>query len=138
MLMHLLKLTSCLFFFEIKYTSDISHSTTFNPFRNQLARIIDVGLDVAKCSGKEVLVLLSTPSKLYESRSRLYYYKVQDYSDPLIIRRDIAWRTVSEIGDNLLAVKWIALEDLVNALYKDFSHPDKDEALEFFKERNLA
>jgi hypothetical protein len=125
-------------FFEIKYTSDISHSTTFNPFRNQLARIIDVGLDVAKCSGKEVLVLLSTPSKLYESRSRLYYYKVQDYSDPLIIRRDIAWRTVSEIGDNLLAVKWIALEDLINALYKDFSHPDKDEALEFFKERNLA
>ncbi len=125
-------------FFEIKYTSDIAHSTTFNLCRNQLARLIDVGLDVAKCSGKELLVLLSTPSKLYESRSRLYYYKVQEYSNPLMIRRDIAWRTVSEIGDNLLAVKWIALEDLINALYKDFSHPDKKEALSFFKERKLA
>ena len=127
-----------LIFFEIKYTSDIANSTTFNPYRNQLARLIDVGLELAKCSGKEVLVLLSTPSKLYESRSKLYYYKVQEYSDPLMISRDIAWRNVSEIRDNLLAVKWIALEDLINALYKDFSHPDKDEALVFFRERNLA
>jgi hypothetical protein len=127
-----------LIFFEIKYTSDIAHSTTFNPYRNQLARLIDVGLDAAKCSGKEVLVLLSTPSKLYESRSRLYYYKVQEYSDPLMIRRDIAWRTVSEIRDNLLAVKWIALEELINVLYKNFIHPDKEEAMDFFRERNLA
>jgi hypothetical protein len=127
-----------LIFFEMKYTSDISYCTTFNPCRNQLARLIDVGLDVAKCSGKEVLVLLSTPSRLYESRSRLYYYKVQEYSDPLMIRRDIAWRTVSEIRDNVLAVKWIALEELINVLYEDFIHPDKKEALEFFRERNLA
>ena len=126
-----------LIFFEIKYTSDIAHSTTFNPYRNQLARLIDVGLDVAKRSGKEVLVLISTPSKLYESRSRFYYYKVQEYSDPLMISRDIAWRTVSEIRDNLLAVKWLALEELISLLYKDFVHPDKEEALEFFRERNL-
>jgi hypothetical protein len=127
-----------LIFFEIKYTSDIANSTTFNPYRNQLARLIDVGLELAKCSGKEVLVLLSTPSKLYESRSKLYYYKVQEYSDPLMISRDIAWRNVSEIRDNLLAVKWIALEQLVSLLYKDFVHPDKEVAMEFFRERNLA
>ena len=127
-----------LIFFEIKYTSDIAHSTNFNPYRNQLARLIDVGLDLAKYSGKEVLVLLSTPSKLYESRSKLYYYKVQEYSDPLMISRDIAWRNVSEIRDNLLAVRWIALEQLVSLLYKDFVHPDKEEAIEFFRERNLA
>ena len=126
-----------LIFFEIKYTSDIANSTTFNPNRNQLARLIDVGLDLAKCSGKEVLVLISTPSKLYESRSRFYYYKVQEYSDPLMISRDIAWRTVSEIRDNLLAVKWLALEELISLLYKDFVHPDKEEALEFFREKNL-
>ena len=127
-----------LIFFEIKYTSDIAYGTAFNPYRNQLARLIDVGLDLAKCSGKEVLVLLSTPSALYERRSRLYYYKVQEYSDPLMIKRDIAWRTVPEIRDNLLAVKWIALEELIGLLYKDFVHPDKEEALEFFRERNLA
>jgi hypothetical protein len=127
-----------LIFFEIKYTSDIAHSTTYNPYRNQLARLIDVGIDAAKCKGKEVLVILSTPSTLYKNRSRLYYYKVQEYSDPLNIKRDIGWRTVSEIKDNLLAVKWIALEELVGVLYQDFNHPDKKEATEFFKERNLA
>ena len=125
-------------FFEMKYTSDISYCTTFNPCRNQLARLIDVGLDAAKCSGKEILVLLSAPSRMYESRSRLYYYKVQEYSDPLMIKRDIAWRTVAEIRDNVLAVRWIALERLVNILYEDFNHPDKEEALRFFRERNLA
>jgi hypothetical protein len=127
-----------LIFFEMKFTSDIAYSTTFNPYRNQLARLIDVGLDMARHSGKEVLVLLSTPSKPYESRSRLYYYKVQEYSDPLMIRRDIAWRTVSEIRDNVLAVRWVALEELIDLLYKDFIHPDKQEALDFFRERKLA
>jgi hypothetical protein len=127
-----------LIFFEMKYTSDIAYSTTFNPYRNQLARLIDVGLDVAKCSGKEVLVLLSSPSKFYESRSRLYYYKVQEYSDPLLIQKDIAWRTVSEIRDNVLAVKWFALEELISLLYKDFTHSDKEEAMKFFRERKLA
>ncbi len=127
-----------LIFFEIKFTSDISFCTTFNPVRNQLARLIDVGLDVAKLSGKEVLVLLSTPSRFYESRSRLYYYKVQEYSDPLLISNDVAWRTVSEIRDNVLAVKWVALEDLIKVFYTDFRHPDKEEALDFFKERHLA
>ncbi len=125
-------------FFEIKYTSDISHSTTFNPYRNQLARLIDVGLEEAKSSGKEVLVILSTPSTLFERRSRLYYYKVQEYSDPLMIQKDIGWRPVKQIEENLLAVKWIALEEIFNLLYKDFNHPDKKEALEFFKERNLV
>jgi len=126
-----------LIFFEIKFTSDISHSTTFNPCRNQLARLIDVGLDVNKHNGKEVIVILSTPRKLYEKRSRLYYYKVKEYTDPAMIKEDIEWRSVSQIRDNVLAVRWIALEDLIASLYKDFEHDDKAEALEFFKERNL-
>ncbi len=41
-----IEIDKLLVFFEIKYTSDISYSTTFNPYRNQLARLIDVGLDV--------------------------------------------------------------------------------------------
>jgi hypothetical protein len=125
-------------FFEMKYTSDISYCTTFNPCRNQLARLIDVGIEGAEYSGKEVLVLLCTPSRFYEGRSRLYYYKVQEYSDPLMISNDIAWRPVSQIRDNVLAVKWVALEQLINVFYEDFRHPDKEEAVEFFKERHLA
>jgi len=126
-----------LIFFEIKYTSDIAHSTTFNPYRNQLARLIDVGLEEAKCNGKEVLIVLSTPSTLYERRSRLYYYKVHDYSDPFMIQKDIGWRPVKEIEENLLVVRWIALEELIKLLYKDFNHPEKEDAIKFFEERKL-
>lgn len=60
-----------------------------------------------------------------------------EYSDPLTIQKDIAWRPVKEIEENLLAVKWIALEELISTLYKDFNHADKEEAIEFFKERKL-
>jgi hypothetical protein len=126
-----------LIFFEIKFTSDISYETTFNPMRNQLARLVDVGLEVNKETGKEVLVILSTPKDLFESRSRLYYYKIKEYEDPKSIHHDLPWRNIDEIRDNLLRVTWIPLEDLIDELYKDFEHEDKKEALEFFKERNL-
>ncbi len=124
-------------FFEIKFTSDISYDTTFNPERNQLARLVDVGLEVNEHNGKEVLVILSSPRRFFDSKSRLYYYKIKDYTDPAKITKDIEWRNDSTIRDNVLAVTWIALEDLIDVLYKDFEHEDKKEALEFFKERNL-
>lgn len=127
-----------LIFFEIKFTSDIAHETTFNPCRNQLARLVDVGLELNEHCGKEVLVILSTPSRFFDSKSRFYYYKIKDYIDPVKIKEDIEWRKVSTIRDNVLAVTWIALEDLIDVLYKDFEHEDKKEALEFFKERNLV
>ncbi len=126
-----------LIFFEIKFTSDISPSTTFNPCRNQLARLVDVGLTVNEHNGKEVLVILSSPRRFFESKSRLYYYKIKDYTDPVKIKEDIEWRSLSTIRDNVLAVRWIALEDLIDVFYRDFEHEDKKEALEFFKERNL-
>jgi hypothetical protein len=124
-------------FFEIKFTSDISCDTTFNPCRNQLARLIDVGLEVNEQNGKEVLVILATPRKLYEGKSRFYYYKIAEYAHPEKIKEDIEWRNLSTIRDNVLAVRWIALEDLIDVLYKDFEHNDKKYALAFFKERNL-
>ena len=126
-----------LIFFEIKFTSDIAYDTAFNPSRNQLARLIDVGLEVNEHNGKEVLVILSTPRRFFEKKSRLYYYKINEYTNPEKIREDIEWRTLSTIRDNVLAVRWIALEELIEILYEDFEHKDKKEALEFFKERNL-
>jgi hypothetical protein len=126
-----------LIFFEIKFTSDISYGTSFNPCRNQLVRLIDVGLEMNECNGKEVLVILSSPHKIYEKKSRLYCYKINEYNDPAKIKEDIEWRSISKIRDNVLAVRWIALEELIEALYRDFAHEDKKEALEFFKERNF-
>ncbi|MGD0644316.1 MAG: hypothetical protein ABSA75_05360 [Candidatus Bathyarchaeia archaeon] len=125
-------------FFEMKFTSDISYGTTFNPARNQLARLIDVGLEVAKRKGKKLLVFLSTPNTPYSLKSRLYYYKIQEYASPLMIQKEIPWRPVKDIEENLLTVKWIALEELINLLYKDFNHHDKEKAMEFFKERLLS
>jgi hypothetical protein len=127
-----------LILFEIKFTSDISYYTTFNPARNQLARLIDVGLEATRLNRKQVLVILSSPAEFYESRSRLYYYKIQEYTDPIKIKEDIGWRTVSEIKDSLLAIRWINLKELISVLYTDFNHKDTQEAMEFFKERNLA
>ncbi len=127
-----------LILFEVKFTSDIAYSTTFNPARNQLARLIDVGLEWNKHNGKEVLVILSSPHSLYENKSRFYCCKVHEYSDPLVIQKDLPWRTVTEIRDNILAAKWIALEKLIGLLYENFVHPDKEQAIAFFKERNLA
>ena len=126
-----------LIFFEIKFTSDISYDTTFNPERNQLARLVDVGLEANKETGKQVLVILSTPRRFFEKKSRLYYYKITEYTHPEKIKEDIEWRSLSTIRDNVLAVRWIALEDLIDVLYTDFEHKDKKEAVEFFRERNL-
>jgi hypothetical protein len=126
-----------LIFFEIKFTSDISYDTTFNPSRNQLARLIDVGLEINEHNGKEVLVILSTPRRFFEKKSRLYYYKINEYTNPEKIKEDIEWRSLSTIRDDVLAVRWVALEDLIAVLYNDFEHKDKKDALEFFKERNL-
>jgi hypothetical protein len=125
-------------FFEMKFTSDISHSTTFNPSRNQLARLIDVGLDVAKSKGKKLIVFLATPHTLYTFKSRLYYYKIEEYRDLSLIQKDIGWRPIDDIQNNLIAVKWIALEDLISLLYKDFNHKDKEQVIDFFKERKLT
>jgi len=125
-----------LILFEIKFTSDISYEVTFNPTRNQLARLIDVGLEASN-KNKKVLVILSTPRKLFKTKSRLYYYKIKDYADPKLIQEDLPWRDHAEIENALLAVKWVALEDLIDTLYKDFDHVDKEKALGFFNERKL-
>jgi hypothetical protein len=106
-----------LIFFEIKFTSDIAYDTAFNPSRNQLARLIDVGLEAKEHNGKEILVILSSPRRFFEKKS-LYYYKINEYTNPEKIKEDIEWRSLSTIRDNVLAVRWIALEDLIDVSTK--------------------
>jgi len=127
-----------LIFFEIKFTSDIAYDTAFNPSRNQLARLIDVGLEANEHNGKEILVILSSPRRFFEKKADYTTTKSTNIpTNPEKIKEDIEWRSLSTIRDNVLAVRWIAIEDLIDVLYKDFEHKDKKEALEFFKERNL-
>lgn len=125
-------------FVEMKFTSDISVQTTFNPYRNQLARLIDVGISVAMKKDKKLVLLLCTPSIFFVTKSRLYSYKITEYSDYEEIKRDIGWREQHEIEKFVLAVAWIPLESLIEIMHQGFAHPDKNEAIEFFRERKLA
>jgi hypothetical protein len=127
-----------LILFEMKFTSDISVQTTFNPYRNQLARLIDVGISEAVKKRKRLVLLLSSPSVFFVSKSRFYSYKITEYSDYEEVKSDIGWRDKEQIEDSVLAVAWIPLESLVEIMYENFNHADLEEALLFFKERNLA
>jgi hypothetical protein len=123
---------------EMKFTSDISAQTTFNVNRNQLARMIDVGISEAERNGKKIIVLLCSPSEFYQKRSRFFYYKIQEYSDFRKIEEDIGWRDIDKVRQCLLAVGWLPLEKVVEVIYRDLDSPDLDEAMSFFKERNLT
>ena len=123
---------------EVKFTSDISSQTTFNPKRNQLARTIDVGIsEVKKSENRKLVVLLCSPSEFYLEKSRLYYYKINEYSDFNRVGEDISWRDSRDIKKNLLAVAWLPLERIIKIIYQDFRFPDIGEAERFFTERNL-
>ena len=68
-----------LVFIEAKYLSDISADTSYDLTRDQIARNIDVGTFQAK--GREFFFILLTPG--YFERSRIYWYKLNDYrGDP--------------------------------------------------------
>lgn len=123
---------------EVKFTSDISPQTTFNSNRNQLARTIDVGIsEVKRNKNKKLVVLLCSPSKFYHEKSRLYYYKIQEYSDFNRVKEDIVWRKLGDIEEHLLAVAWVPLERVIEIVYQDFDSSEIEEAKRFFAERNL-
>lgn len=124
---------------EVKFTSDFASQTTFNSSRNQLARTIDVGIsEVKRNKNKKLVVLLCSPSKSYHEKSRLYYYKIQEYSDLNRVKEDIVWRTLGDIEEHLLGVAWVPLERVIEIVYQDFDSPVSKEAKRFFAERNLG
>ena len=73
-----------LIFIEVKYLSDISYKTTFDFARNQIIRNIDVLLENSK--NKSPYFILLTPSIFkydkYAKHSKLYSYKMEEYTDP--------------------------------------------------------
>ena len=132
-----LEAENMLILFEVKFTSDISSKTTFNAHRNQLARTIDAGISNLK-NGQRLVVLLCSPSEFYRKKSRLYYYKLQEYTDFNEIKDDIGWRELPDIQRHLLSVGWVPLEKVLEIVYRNLEHPELDEARAFFKERRLG
>jgi len=123
---------------EMKFTSDISVQTTFNANRNQLARMIDVGIsEVENSKGKKLVVLLCTPYEFFAKKSRFFYYKIQEYVDSQKIAQGIGWRKPWEIEQHLLKIDWLSLEKVIEIMYQKFESPEFDEAMTFFEERKL-
>lgn len=131
---------------EVKFTSDISSYTKFGLKRNQIARLIDVGVSRVqklreKGFQKKLIVLCCTPEEPFQKRSRFYYYKIKEYSDPLNIQNDIPWRTIDEINEALRKVGWTSLEKVIEIVYQNAQRfLDSEESTnvkDFFKERML-
>lgn len=126
---------------EVKFTSDISPYTKFGLNRNQIVRLIDVGISEALACHKKLVVLLCTPSLLFQRRSRLYYYKMQEYSETFNIQKDIPWRNIEKINETLEKATWSSLEKIIGTVYQNVKrYLDSKEFIEaegFFRERML-
>ena len=102
---------------EVKFTSDIQSDVRYDPVRNQLARLTDVGIDASH--GRKLAVLLLSPEWGYRSRNRLYCYKLDDYRASMEnVRADIPHRSLAEITNTLLGVGWVPLEFAASTVHK--------------------
>lgn len=108
---------------EAKLLSDISCSTTFDHFRNQIIRNIDVMLsakaknsnldsDLAKRNPEKSLFSLLTPLCFKEyPASRLYGWLMQEYkNNPNALKRDLPHRQ-EEWASIQRRIGWITYED---------------------------
>ena len=78
-----------------------------------------MGISKAQKLHKKLVVLVCTPLELFERHSRLYYYKIQEYSENSNIQKDIPWRSINEINGTLLKAAWISLERVIEKVYRN-------------------
>ena len=149
-------------FIEAKFLSDISYQIKYNPFRDQISRNIDCGIDYVNNKifaedFDDFYFILLTPkvfrtklfgesksalNKLGENSSRLYCYKMDEYKDfnnlikslPHRDLREKDWRKISE------NIGWLTCEDFrrISKKYSTISDTNEADYIEkFFDERNL-
>ncbi|SHH73593.1 hypothetical protein [Desulfofustis glycolicus] len=106
---------------EAKVLSDVSYQTSFDNFRNQISRNIDVMLDdtaligsfLEKRDPQKSIFSLLTPLcfKEYPS-SRLYGWIMQDYkNDPYALERDLPHRKQTNWDVLQQRIGWVTFED---------------------------
>ena len=140
-----------LIFVEAKYLSDISDHVTYDPWRDQIARCIDVGTYHAK--GRAFFFILLTPRwpDEYAQNSRLYHYKLREYQqNPAALRTKLPHRVTGESPiDFELMSQCIAQaywDDLINRADEqvkqgnilDISTSDWQQAMEDFRYKGLV
>lgn len=147
---------------EAKYLEDIASKTTYDPSRNQMARVIETALafQVAQ-AGVTVLpdrvhFTLLTPHRFTIANvagggPRLYSYKFREYQqNPLALHDDIEAAAVPrragldwqypDLKERLehLSLHWVTYEQLIQSMpdvaYRDFPHRSyKQDLLEFIR-----
>lgn len=101
---------------EAKFTSDIDYQRTYNCIRNQIARTIDVSIEVAKKvkPSKKVIFLLCVPRYLY-NKGRYYYFKMKDYENLENLKQDLPHQaeSIKACFDSMHVVFW---EDIASTI----------------------
>jgi hypothetical protein len=98
-------------FIEAKHLSDIDCQTSYDPYRDQISRNLDVGSYQAEKKGKKFFFFLLTPD--YHERSRLYWYKMRDYmEDPERIREKLPYRSI-DFEELSRSIGWILWKDVI-------------------------
>lgn len=126
---------------EVKFTSDISHDTTYSPHRNQIVRNVEVG----NAHFDHFFYLFVAPKQFWERRSRFYVYKMEDYrcdAGAEALDRDSLTRPGIHVTSMWKArIGCLAVEDIVETIYPNGHvadwHRDAGEFVEFLKVRNL-
>ena len=86
-----------LIFVEAKYLSDISNHVTYDPWRDQIARCVDVGSYHAKERAFFFILLTPRWPDEYAQNSRLYHYKLHEYQqNPDALRAKLPHRVTGE------------------------------------------
>lgn len=124
---------------EVKFMSDIQWGITYDPNRNQLARLIDTGIRAAR--DKKLAVILFSPESIYCSKSRLYYYKLKDYRESMEnLRTDIPHRSLDEITKTLIGTGWVSLEFAASTIHRKAVEQGllvKEGSHKFYEERKI-
>ena len=124
---------------EVKFMSDIQWGVTYDPNRNQLARLIDTGIRAAR--NKKLAVILFSPESTYRSKSRLYHYKLKDYRESIEnVRADIPHRSLEEITKTLIGTGWVPLEFAASKIHGKAVEQGllvKENSHRFYEERRI-
>ena len=119
--------------------SDIQWGVTYDPNRNQLARLIDTGIRAAR--DKKLAVILFSPESVYQAKNRLYYFKLRDYRDSLQnLKADLPHRSFEEITKTFIGTGWVALEYAASTIHRKAVEQgllDKVDLQKFYEERKI-
>jgi len=140
-----------LVFVEAKYLSDVGISVTYDPWRDQIARCIDVGTYHAKERAFFFILLTPRWPDEYAQNSRLYHYKLREYQqNPAALRTKLPHRVT---GGNPIAFELMSQritqaywDDLINLADEqakqgnvlDISTSDWQQAMEDFRYKGLV